>query len=179
MKLFIACASSNDINELYYKDSLELIKELMKNNDLVFGAYNEGLMGECYKYAKQNNRHITGISPLAFKEDLDKLACDNSILTKSINERTEQLITNSDAIVFLPGGIGTIHELLSSIDMKRSNETAVPIIIHNESHYYDELITFLDKLYKEKFSSDIIKKDYYISNSIEETIRLINSISKN
>ena len=55
MKLFIGCSSSNDISKRYLNDCEEYLEELFKlDNDLVFGAYNKGLMAIAYKLAKKS-----------------------------------------------------------------------------------------------------------------------------
>ncbi len=174
MKLFIGCSSSDEIDKKYMDDCINYLHHLLKNNDLVFGAYDKGLMKVCYDLAKKYNNKIIGIAPKTYQDDLKRLNCDKSIVTDSIINRTKELINECDAIIFLPGGIGTINEMFSSIDSARSLEINKPIIIYNSCNYYDKLFDFLDKLYLEKFSSDEIKKYYHVSNSIEDTLSFLN-----
>ena len=69
MKLFIGCSSSNDIPTEYFEDCKIFLEELMKENDLVFGACTTGLMGLAYNTALNNNREVTGICPEVYKEN--------------------------------------------------------------------------------------------------------------
>ena len=179
MKLFIGCSSSNDIDKKYIDDCNVYLTELMRENDLVYGAYNEGLMGLSYEIAKSNNRKIIGIAPKVFESDLINLGCDEKIVTEDILERTSMLIKNCDALIFLPGGIGTILELLAAIDMKRNGEFDKPIIIYNSYNFFGELFIFLNKIYVEKFSSINVSECYYFASDAYDTLSYIKNYKKN
>ena len=174
MKLFIGLASSDDIPKKYYDDCSNYLNELLKDNDLVFGAYSKGLMGLSYNIAKENNRKVSAVALKRHKEDTNDLDLDNLSLVSSILKRTNELIQSCDAIIFLPGGIGTINEIFASIDMARSNEINKKIVFYNSNGYYDKLFEFLDRLYTDKFSPDEIKKLYYVSNSAKDTLEYLN-----
>lgn len=179
MKLFIGCSSSNDIPKEYLDDSKELLEELMKANDLVFGASNAGLMGLSHNVALSHNRSVIGICPVAYKDDFKNLKCTQEIITKTVSERTEGLIRESDVLIFLPGGIGTIYELFSSIESKRCHEFNKPIIIYNSNNFYDILLEFMNKMYNEKFVKEKDKDNYVIMNTKEEVITYLESYEKN
>ena len=178
MKIFVGCSSSNDIDERYINDSRNYLKELLKDNDLVFGASNGGIMGISYDIAKGNDRTITGICPSIYKDDLNELKCAKTILTDTINDRTNALINESDAIVFLPGGIGTIYELFAMIECKRNKEFDKPVIVYNSLNYFDKLFEFLDLLYDKKFTSNKVQDCYHISSSIEDTLKYLENYNK-
>ena len=173
MKLFIGCASSNDVPEFYLNDCKILIDKLLKENDLVYGAYNEGLMGICYESAKENNNKVFGKCVSVDKEYLDNIDCDSKEVYETIMDRTKSLVYESDAVIILPGGIGTLNELFATIDSKRTGLFDKPIIIYNSNHYYDELLSFLDKLYNEKFSPIDVKNTYYVTDDKEKVLSLL------
>ena len=177
MKLFIGCSSSNEIDSNYILDCKIYLEELLKENDLVFGAYDAGLMGVSYNIAHNNERVITGICPEVYEKDLLELSCTNKIITDDILSRTKLLIEEADALIFLPGGIGTILELIAAIDKKRNNEIDKPIIIYNCNNFFDKLFDFLEKIYNEKFSSKIIKDCYYFSDSAIDTLSYVKNYS--
>lgn len=170
MKLFIGCSSREDIPEKYFNNCEIYLEELFKtNNDLVFGAYNKGLMALSYQKALTNNRQIIGISPQIFKDEFKNLNCHQEIITNNISERTEKLINESDALIFLPGGIGTIYELFTAIESKRSGEFNKPIIIYNSCGYFDKLLLFMEDMYKENFTSLSVKDCYYLTKDAADT----------
>ena len=174
MKIFVCCSANNTIKDEYLNDCQNALKYVLQDNDLVFGAYNKGLMSVCYDIANYNNRSVSGVCPKVYENDFKELKCDNKIITDDIIDRTKKLINISDAIIILPGGFGTLNELITSIDSKRCEEINKPIIIYNSYGYYDKLFEFFDKIYKEKFSEYNIKDCYHISNSIEDTINYLN-----
>ena len=179
LKIFVGCSSSNDIPNQYREDCKHLLNDLFeRDNALVFGACNSGIMGDSYNSALNNNRDIIGICPEAYKDDLKELKCKSKITTKTVSERTDNLINESEVLLFLPGGIGTVYELFTSIESKRCHEHDRAIIIYNSCNYYDELFVFLDKLYGENFTNDYVKQKYFISSSKEEIISYINTMKR-
>lgn len=173
MKLFIACSSSNDIDLKYLDDSYLLLKELLKDNDLVYGAYNNGIMKVAYDLARTYNRKILAITTNNYEYELNDIDCEYKKCTDNIYRRSEALVEQSDIVIILPGGIGTITELISSIETMRNNEFNKPILIYNVHGFYDEFLEFMDKIYKLRFSN-IKDKDYYqVFNSKEELIKWI------
>ena len=173
MKLFIGCGSSDDVPKYYFKDCEELLNKILKDNDLLYGAYNKGIMGLAYNISKKYNRYITGIAPKRYESDLEELEIDEKIVVNDIEQRTHELIVRSDAIVFLPGGIGTMNEIFSAIDSKRSDEFNKPIIFYNSNHYFDKLFVFLDQLYNEKYSPIEVKDTYFVTDNIDKVIEYL------
>lgn len=176
MKIFIGCSGSNNMPRKYIDDCEQLISKLFsENHDLVFGANNQGLMGLSYNIAKENNREVIGICPKAYQEDFKYLDCNLEITTKTIEERTTKLIELSDIIIFLPGGIGTVYELMATIESKRSNEFNKPVLIYNSHGYFDKLFEFLDQIYSQNISSSSVRDCYHISNTINDALNFLNN----
>ena len=175
MNIAVCCSSSNDIDKKYLESSKLLLNQIFKqDNNLVFGAMNSGIMGVAYRVAKQYNRSVVGIAPETYKDDFKKLECDTEILTKNVNDRTSELISNSDMLLFLPGGIGTLYELITAIEMKRSKEFDKPIVIYNETGFFNELLTMLDKVYAKNFTGQDVSLSYNIASDDKTVIDLLN-----
>lgn len=161
MNIAVFCSSSDDIDKKYVESSKKILEEIFsKDNDLVFGTYSKGIMNLAYKIAKKSNRKVIGITPN--KEDFMDLECDEELVTDSVNGRTDLMIKKADVLLFLPGGIGTIYELFTAIEKKRNKEFDKPIYIYNETGFFDEVLSVLDKVYKEKFSSIKDSKNYSV-----------------
>lgn len=177
MKIAVCCSSSDNIDKKYIESSNRVLEQIFKrDNDLVFGAMNNGIMGIAYKNAKKNNRSVTGIAPEIYKEDFKDLDCDTEILTKSVNGRTEALVNNSDVLLFLPGGVGTIYELISAIEMKRSKEFNKPIIVYNETGFFNEMLQMLNKIYQRNFTSQNVRLSYNIANDYMTVLDLLDKL---
>ena len=178
MKLFIGCSSSNDTPSMYIEDCKKFLEELfMLDYDLVFGACKEGIMGLSYDVALNNFRDIIGIFPEVYKNGAENLQC-LKIPVRTINDRTDKLISESDALVFLPGGFGTIYELFTAIESKRGSEHDKPIIIYNSCGYFDKLLNFISLMYEERFASNKIKDYYYVCDNIDDVVLYINNYYK-
>jgi len=177
MKLFIASAASNDIPEKYFIDCKNFLTEIFKyNHELMYGANNKGLMGLSYKIAKDFDRNIVGVCPEGYREELELIECNSEFTVKNISERNDMLTELCDAIVFLPGGIGTLYELFAALEGKRAKDFDKPIIIYNSCDYFDSIISLLEKMYTEKFTSINVRDYYHVSNNIEDAINYINSL---
>ena len=173
MLLYIGCSANNDISAEIIKDCENLLNKVLKENDLIFGAYNQGLMGLSYEIAKKNNRKVIGICPEEYQEGLKDLECDEEIVTKSIQESTTMIIDTCDAIILLPGGFGTIYELFTTLYRKICHEHDKKIIVYNSNGYYDNLVLQLEDMYKNNFARDKVRENYLISNDQEEIINYL------
>lgn len=179
MKLFIGCSSSNDIDKIYLDESYSLLNEILKENDLVYGAYNNGIMKIAYDMAKLYNRKIFAITTSKYKEELEGLDCEYKECTNNIYRRSEALIKYADMVIILPGGIGTITELVSVIETVRNHEFNKPILIYNINGFFNKFLEFLNKVYEESFSSINDKKYYKVVNTKEEVTEYIKNYKEN
>lgn len=178
MKIFIGASSRNSIPQKYFDDCKIFLDELMKEHDLVFGACNRGLMGLAYNTVLNAKGQITGICPSAYKDDFKELNCDIEITTNSSREGTDFIISSSDILVFLPGGIGTTYELLTAIESKRCHEFDKPIIVYNSNGYFDKLLEYMEQGYIENFNDIKDKNNYFVSSSIYDILDYINNYEK-
>ncbi len=179
MRLFVGCSASEDIPGKYRLDCNMLLDELFRSNyDLVFGACNSGIMSDAYLSALGHGRNIVGICPEAYVDDFKDLKCTTEIVSKSVNDRTDGLIRESDVLLFLPGGFGSVYELFTAIESKRCHEHNKEIIIYNSEGFYDELLSFIDRIYKEKFAKEYVRDYYFVSDDKKEIIDYIERIRK-
>ena len=179
MNIFVGCSASDDIDKAYYDDTRELLNVLMRDNNLVFGACHSGLMGVAHDITKDFGNKVIGVCPSMYVQDFDTLDCDEEIVSSSVSDRTTGLISNSDILLFIPGGIGTVYELFTAIETKRCHEHDKPIIIYNSNGFYNKLLEFLDMLYADKFVREKDRCNYYIANTQEEVIDYINKYKMN
>lgn len=174
MKLFVGSSASQDISNKYLDDCEKYLDELLKDNDLLFGASDKGLMGISYKSARKNDRRISAILPKIYEDSLIELQCDENIITSNMIESTTELIKKCDAMIFIPGGFGTMYELFIALQLKICGEHNKPIIIYNSCGFYDNLCVFIEKLFDEKFAKKYVHDMYHISSSAEDTIKYLN-----
>ena len=146
----VFCSSSHKINPAYQKAAQELGTTLAKNKlELVFGGADTGLMGVLAIAAKKGGAKITSIFPETLKgHGVEYKEADTFVYTKSISERKDKMM-ESDAIVALPGGLGTLDELLFAIIEKQLGIHKKPIILVNVNQYWDPFLEMLKAMVKE------------------------------
>lgn len=169
MNILIISSSSKDIDEKY----LELTKEIAdclasKEFDLVFGCCSNSMMGICYNEFAKYGRTIYSFTTEKYKADIFNLPLATSHIKETTFDLKKALFEKSDLILCLPGGVGTLSEVLSFIEEDRSNEKHVPIIIYNANNYYDSLFKQLEFMKSEKFLYDDISSLVYVIDDYDK-----------
>lgn len=174
MNLFIGCSSKNGIDKLYLDNCSHLIKELalIDGIDLVYGNDIGGLMGVAYHEFSSNSKKVIGIST-EFHYKLDKnKAYDEIIVTASTTNRFEAIHNNSDILLFLPGGLGTLAELFSAIEEHRI-KNGKKIILYNYNYFYTPIIEELYKLHEEGFIDEVPSDYMIIESDMKKVVEII------
>ncbi len=171
--------SSRDLDPIYTESAKELMKLLAENGyNLVWGGSDQGLMKIIADVIRENGGKIIGISSEYVRQFARKDA-DEMIFTKNLEERKNLLLERGDALVVLPGGLGTLDELATVIEKKRHQLHNKPIIILNTNNFYAGLITQLEHMKKEGFLSVELDKVVKFADNPEEALyTLQNSKSK-
>ncbi len=174
MNIFIGCGSE-DVLDKFTKNSRELIDRLstIEGLNLCFGAYNQGLMGYAYDAFKKNNKKVCGITLNTYKDQLDMLNCDEEILVETTMDRMKEIYNKSDIMLFLPGGVGTYAEILSSIEESRTKEDRKLLILYNDEFFFTPLIKEMYWLFENKFAKKSIGEYIRIESVDDEVYRLI------
>ena len=162
MKISFFCSSSEKIAHQFFVLCEKIAEEMAKNRwTIVSGGANIGCMKRLVDIANKHNGHTIGILPEMFIEK--KLVnYDNKelIFTRNMQDRKEKIIEISDACVILPGGIGTMDEFFEVITLNTLKITEKPVVLFNFDGFYDDLISFLNKLHSFKFAPT--SKDLFI-----------------
>ncbi|MGE0079514.1 MAG: TIGR00730 family Rossman fold protein [Bacteroidales bacterium] len=153
MKVCVYCASSNKVDDKYFKATQVLARDLAKNGmTVVYGGGSNGLMGCLADTALQEGGKVIGILPRFMdKVEWGHKKLTELILVKDMHERKRLLIEDADAVVALPGGCGTLEELSEVITLKRLGKFTKPIIILNTDGFYEHLKALLNKMVEEHF----------------------------
>ena len=152
----IYCASSPNIDKHFFTATEQLAILLVEHNiSVVFGGGAKGLMGHLADTFLAKGGNIKGIMP-QFMKDVEWAHNDiqNFEFTLTMHERKAKLVENVDAIIALPGGCGTLEELLEAITWKRLGHLSQPIVILNTEGYYNPLKMMLEKSIIEGFMND-------------------------
>lgn len=171
----VFCASSSRINQVYLESAFRC-GEILANEgfEIVYGGGGKGSMGHVANGALANGAKVTGIIP-QFMIDLEWAhpCITNMIIVETMAERKARMLEESDAVLVLPGGSGTLEELFETISLKRLGMYLKPIIILNTENYYEPLIKLLDLSVKEKFMDERHSDMWQVINSPEEIVKAL------
>jgi uncharacterized protein (TIGR00730 family) len=153
MKICVYCASSPKVDKKYFDDTKQLAIEFIKSDiEVVYGGGAYGLMGKLADTIIEKGGKIKGIMPKFMNkvEWAHKKVVDFEF-TDTMHERKAKFLEGVDGLVALPGGSGTLEELLEAITLKRLGLFTKPIIILNTDGYYEPLRQMLERSVKENF----------------------------
>ncbi len=171
MRYFIGCSSKDEVDQKYHHLAKEVGK-ILQNEKIVVGGSYSGLMG-CV--AKENACEVTQVILDVYVSKDEVL--DHGIICHSSFERLANIWNLSDVFLFLPGGTGTLAEILSFLEENRTQNTK-KILILNEDGFYDEVIQFFRKCQEEKFSPKEIFDHLIIFSHVEELKEFVRSVEK-
>ena len=147
MNIAVFCASSVPKNNDYIQASITLGKEIARQgHTLVYGGSNLGTMGHISGAALASGGEVIGVIPTFFSpEIIHSQPVTKLILVDTIAQRKEYIIHNCDAFIALPGGIGTLDEILEVMVAKQLNQTTnKPIVLYNPNGFFNHFIQQID-----------------------------------
>ena len=159
-----------------YKIAAEQIGKLMaeKNLEVIFGGGNVGLMKVVADTAIENGGKVTGITLRSLHEfELTNPIINETIITNSLFERKEKFLDMSDAFIVLPGGVGSMDELLEVMVSNQLGGINKPVGLLNIDGYYDGFLEWLQRSVDDEFVSIENQKQVLVSNNAEELLEII------
>ncbi len=171
----VFCSSSDVIDNVYNKNELELAELMVENNfQLVNGGSKVGLMGLMARRVKEMGGTSIGVIPqLIYDKGLACYSTENLIVTKDMRERKEKLSKFADAFIALPGGFGTLEELLEVMTLKQLEVHQKPIVIMNINGFYDKLLEQFSVFYKKDFARSDYSRLYFVAENAKEAVEYI------
>jgi uncharacterized protein (TIGR00730 family) len=168
----IYCASSADIDPLYAKDA-ETLGALLgeRNMHVINGAGSVGLMRTVSDATLRAGGTVTGIIPRFMVESgWCHSGLTEIIRTETMHERKQMMAHLSDAAIALPGGYGTLEELLEIITWRQLGLYKKPVIILNTNNYYGPLLEMFSRATREKFIGAGHARLWQVAGTPEEVI---------
>ena len=168
-------ASSTKINPVYFKAAEELGSLLAEHHiRLINGAGSIGLMRAVADAVLKNGGEVTGVIPrFMVEQNWHHTGLTELIEVESMHERKQKMANLSDGIVALPGGCGTLEELLEIITWKQLGLYLNPIVILNVNGFFDPLLEMLGKAIDENFMRQQHGDIWKVAQTPEEALRLL------
>jgi len=152
-RVCVYCGSSRQCNPAYLRAAEQLGRVLARNNfTVVYGGGAAGSMRSLADGALAEGGRVVGVIP-EFMVKLEWLHphIPEKIVVHDMHERKRRMIEDADAVIALPGGSGTLEELMEAITWKRLGLYLGAIVILNTQSFYQPLITLLDRCIDERF----------------------------
>ncbi|MGH8190919.1 MAG: TIGR00730 family Rossman fold protein [Rhodanobacteraceae bacterium] len=153
MRICVYCASSNQADPRFREAAFRLGELLAEGgHQLVYGGGSTGSMGALADGALSKGGEVTGVIP-RFMADLEwqHPGIGNMQVVEDMRERKHRLLTDSDAVIALPGGCGTLEELFEAITLKRLGIYFNPIVLLDTLGYWRPLDAFLHQVIEQHF----------------------------
>jgi uncharacterized protein (TIGR00730 family) len=149
----VFCSSSEKIDPAYYDATRRLAELLVEEGiHVVFGGGHVGLMRQLADTVIEKGGSIKGVMPTFMKEvEWAHPGVTDWVFTETMQERQAKYMEGIDGVVTLPGGSGTLEELLQVIVHKRLGLYTDPIVILNTRGYFDPLREMLNRCVSERF----------------------------
>lgn len=190
MKVCI-CGGTNPATNPKYFTVAQRMGELLVENDfeMVWGGNAFGVLSHVHKMYLDKQAKNTLILPKAYESDLKKMNVGKTNVQKTdkVSQRTYTMFSLANAVVFIPGGIGTIYEFWSAVEYKRAEEFDIDIILLNFDNFYQHQLAHFDFINKNGFTKTgkggapykiPPEKLFHVCNTPEEVIKLLKKIQK-
>jgi uncharacterized protein (TIGR00730 family) len=171
----VFASSSPRLATPYYEAAAALGRGIAERGwGVVFGGGTDGLMGALARGAAEKGGRITGIIPdmmnvpgVAFE------GCTELIATRTMRERKAEMEARADAFVALPGGFGTLEEILEIITLRQLGYHTKPVALVNTLNFYGDLQELFSRITEQHFASPESLCVFGVLDTPEETLQYI------
>jgi len=186
------CGGTNPATNPKYYEVAQKTGELLVKGDfeMVWGGNAFGVLSHIHKEYLDKQKANTLVLPKAYENDLrqmDNMKSTNVEMSDKVSQRTYQMFTLSDAVVIMPGGIGTIYEFWSAVEYKRAEEFDIEIILLDYKDFYKHQLAHYKFINDNGFTKvgaggapyKIKPEDlFHVARTPEEVIKILKDIAK-
>lgn len=169
----IYCASSMGADPSYAESARLVSARLAVNGfNMIYGGASIGIMGVVANTFLEYGAHVTGVIPesLALRE-IAHVGLSELLVTMSMHERKAVMAERADAFIALPGGYGTLEEVLEVITWNQLGLMRKPVIIYNLNGYFDPLISMFARAEADGFVRPHPKPYFSVATSPDELLK--------
>lgn len=168
--LCVYCASSDRLDPKYYAAAADLGRQMVLNGwGLVYGGGKTGMMGAVARAVKQSGGQVIGIIPEFMKaRELAYTDADELVSVITMRERKLMMETRADAFVALPGGWGTLEEIMEILTLRQLDVVRKPCVLFNQDGFYDDLLRLFDRMLKQRFFKPSNLELFRSANTVPE-----------
>ena len=167
MQICVFCSSSSAVDEDYHDATAAFGRALAEaGHGLVYGGTDVGLMGTLAHAVRDAGGTVTGIVPRLFIErGIEDRAADELVVTDGMMARKQAMEERSHAFVALPGGFGTLDEILEMITLKQLGFHRKPVVLLEVEGFWQPLVDLFERLYEQRFAKPTYRALYHVAHS--------------
>ncbi len=175
MKICVYCASSQRIDRVYLETARSLGRILAKQSvTIVYGGGGTGSMGALADGALEEGGHVIGVIPeFMYELEWGHTGIQEMKVVDNLHERKRLMLEGVDACVALPGGSGTLEELLEAITLKRLGLFLNPIVLLNMRGFFNPLLELFERCVSEQFMDDRHRQMWRVVEQPEEVLEAV------
>ena len=174
-KIGIFCSASDQIDAVYF-DAARALGVWMGQHGktLIYGGSNHGLMECVAQAARANGSTVMGVVPTKLEENgsvSDLL--DVTFRTDNLSDRKDVMLRESDILVALPGGVGTLDEVFHVMASATIGYHAKKVVFYNVNGFWTPILDFLKNLKTTRFAHRPLENYYAVADTLDELIELL------
>ena len=180
-RIAIFCGSSPGNDPIYLEAARQTARALAARGlGLVYGGGRVGLMGALADAVIENGGKATGIIPeFITRRERPRPLAHELIVTRDMHERKRKMFERADGFVALPGGIGTLEELVEQITWAQLGRHRKPILIANIKNYWDPLLTLIQHMRTVKFVPPAYEVEFLVAERVEDILPKLREAARN
>ena len=141
---------------------------------LVYGGGKTGLMGTVARTVKKSGGRVVGVIPEFMKvKELAYDEADELVTVETMRERKRLMELRADAFVALPGGWGTLEEIMEILALRQLDVLRKPCVFLNQDGFYDDLLRFFDRMIAERFNKPSNLELFRVARTVDEVMDLV------
>jgi uncharacterized protein (TIGR00730 family) len=179
-KICVYCGSGPG-NDPAFVEAAQAFGRILARNGigLVYGGGNIGLMGEIANSVLDNRGDVTGIIPqfLTKREIANRRG--ELIVTRDMHDRKQRMFDLADAFVALPGGVGTLEEVVEQMTWAQLGTHKKPILLANINGFWEPLCMLLDHMTAREFIRPGLSVNYLVADKVEDILPKLQEAARN
>lgn len=170
--LCVYCGSSPGTDPAFVAAAQSFGKILAENHiRLIYGGGSVGLMGALANAVLDHGGHVTGIIPeFLTRRERPRHVAQELIVVADMHARKRAMFERADGFVALPGGIGTLEEVVEQLTWAQLGRHKKPILIANISGYWEPLLTLIEHMRKVKFVPSAFNVDFLVATRVDDIL---------
>jgi hypothetical protein len=173
-RIAVYCGSANGNNPAFLADAVELGRAIARAGlGLVYGGANVGLMGALADAALEGGAEVIGVLPEVLADrEIAHAGLSALEFVPTMHERKMRMHALSDAFIALPGGYGTLDEMIEALTWAQLAMHVKPCILVNTAGYWDGLLKFLDSAVSAGFLKPENRELLRVTTSAEDAVKM-------